>query len=297
MVLTVMIEKVLNDYSVMVKKALENYTAEDKLCPKLMEAMRYSLLAGGKCIRPALVLEFYRQFDENYEKALPIACAFEMIHAYSLIHDDMPIMDNDDMRRGKPACHIAFGEQTALLAGDALQTLAFETALSCDSIYHKPKNIIAAASALAEAAGAHGMAGGQMLDLENEGKSTNIEHLKLIHSLKTGAMIIGAAKAGCLLAGATPEETDAAEEYAKAVGLAYQIVDDILDVTADESALGKPIGSDMENGKQTYVTLLGIEKSKDMVRELSESAKAVAGGFKYGQRLCELVDYLAQRGY
>ena len=110
-------------------------------------------------------------------------------------------------------------------------------------------------------------------------------------------MIIGAAKAGCLLAGATPEETDAAEEYAKAVGLAYQIVDDILDVTADESALGKPIGSDMENGKQTYVTLLGIEKSKDMVKELSESAKAVAGGFKYGQRLCELVDYLAQRGY
>lgn len=297
MVLTVTIEKLLSDYSEIVNKSLENYAAEDKLCPRLTEAMRYSLIAGGKCIRPALVLEFYRQFDENYEKALPLACAFEMIHAYSLIHDDMPVMDNDDMRRGKPACHIAFGEQTALLAGDALQTMAFETALKCDSLYHSPKNIIAAVSVLAEAAGTRGMAGGQMLDLENEGKITDIEHLKLIHSLKTGAMIIGAAKAGCVLAGATPEEIGAAEEYAGAVGLAYQIVDDILDVTAEESALGKPIGSDMENGKQTYVTLLGIEESRNMVKELSEHAKASVCGFKYGQRLCELADYLAQRGY
>ena len=295
--MAVTIENLLNGYSSLVKKALENYTAEDKPCPGLMNAMRYSLISGGKCIRPALVLEFYRQFDENYEKALPLACAFEMIHAYSLIHDDMPIMDNDDMRRGKPACHIAFGEQTAMLAGDALQTLAFETALKSDVLYHNPKNVIAAISVLSEAAGVRGMAGGQMLDLENEGKITNIEHLQLIHSLKTGAMIIGAAKAGCLLAGATPEETDAAEEYASAVGLAYQIVDDILDVTADESKLGKPIGSDRENDKPTYVTLLGIEESKSMVKKLSERAKAAVSGFKYSQSLCELADYLAKRGY
>ena len=294
---TAMIKDRLNEYAALVKKALEEYVSEQSPAPKLAQAMRYSLLAGGKCIRPALVLEFYRQLDENYEKALPLACAFEMIHAYSLIHDDMPIMDDDDMRRGKPSCHIAFGEQTALLAGDALQALAFETALKCDSLYHSPKNIIAAVSVLAEAAGMRGMAGGQMLDLENAGRSTDIEHLKLIHSLKTGAMITGAAKAGCLLAGATPEDAGAAEEYAEAIGLAYQIVDDILDVTADETELGKPLGSDLENGKQTYVTLLGIDGSRELVRKLSERAKAAASGFKYGQSLCELADYLAARGY
>ncbi len=294
-----MIEKLLGDYSKLIRNALDGYlkSSEDKPYARLIEAMRYSLLAGGKCIRPALVLEFYRQFNDDYEKAIPVACAFEMVHAYSLIHDDLPAMDDDDMRRGKPSCHIAFSEQTALLAGDALQSLAFETALLCDTDSIKPENIIGATLEIARAAGVHGMAGGQMMDLANEGKKIGLDELSFMHGLKTGAMIQGAARAGCVLAGASQREIDAAGRYAAAVGLAFQIVDDILDVTANESELGKPIGSDNINQKSTYVSLLGLKKSKEAAAALTQEAKDAVKGFKYSRTLCELADYLAARRY
>ncbi len=291
-----MIEKMLEKYSALTESALEEYIAQtDKPYAELINAMRYSLFAGGKRLRPALLLEFYRQFDDNYEKALPMACAFEMVHTYSLIHDDLPLMDDDDLRRGKPSCHIAYSESTALLAGDALQALAFETALSCDGEYFPQRRITAAARELAHAAGVHGMAGGQMLDLAGEGRALTVDELRLMENLKTGAMITGAARAGCILAGAAAEDIVSAEKYAAAIGLAFQITDDILDVTSNEEELGKPIGSDSANQKSTYVTLLGMDGARAAAAALTGEAKSAAGRFRYGDTLCELAEFIAGR--
>lgn len=238
-------------------------------------AMRYSVENGGKRIRPELVLSFCEACGGDSEKAMPLACAIEMIHTYSLIHDDLPCMDNDDFRRGKPSCHIAFGEEYALLAGDALLTLAFETAAKAPL---PAERIVEAISVLSSAAGSAGMVGGQVMDLQNEGKKVDLDTIEKTDALKTGELIRAACVMGCIAA-EREDMISVAEEYARCIGVSFQIVDDILDVTSDAATLGKPIGSDSENEKNTYVSLLGIERSKQIVSELTAKAKQALESF------------------
>lgn len=287
----------INNYAQTVNRALQRYLpAPDGLEKNVVEAMRYSALAGGKRIRPMLTLEFCRLCNGDVDAALPFACAIEMVHTYSLIHDDLPCMDNDDFRRGKPSCHVEFGEATALLAGDALLSLAFETAL-CDNDKDKisPENALRAARMLASASGSSGMVGGQIIDLESEGQKISLETLEFMHNKKTGAMITAAAQIGCVLAGADETKIEAAGQYARRIGLAFQIVDDILDVTGDDTKLGKPVGSDRENSKTTYITHLGIEKSKVLVRRLTEEAIRYLKSFENSEFLSEFAAMLADR--
>lgn len=267
------------EYQAMIERRLDELLPEEA-APQadLVRAMRYSLLAGGKRIRPMLVLEFCRVCGGDVNAALPFACAVEMIHTYSLIHDDLPCMDDDDLRRGRPSNHKVYGEAEALLAGDSLLTLAFETML--DSVAGVGAEKAAkAAGILARAAGYRGMAGGQAIDLKSEGRSVSLETLKIMDGCKTGALIAAAAQMGCVLGGADERRLSAAERYARSVGLAFQIVDDVLDVTGDTEQLGKPAGSDAENGKATYVALMGLEKAGSAVRELTEDAAAALACF------------------
>lgn len=250
-----------------IEKKLEScITAENSAA----QAMKYSLLSGGKRIRPILLLEFYALCGGKGDNALNFAAALEMIHTYSLIHDDLPCMDNDDMRRGRPSCHKAFGEDTALLAGDALLTLAFKTAAETDGI--PSDRVMKAIAVLAENAGISGMVGGQVEDLAFEKSGATIEQLRGMYLKKTSCLLSAGAVCGSILAGADEEELKYAAEYAEKLGLAFQIIDDILDCTSDEKTLGKPIGSDAKNGKTTYVTLLGIDGAKAEAERLSNEA-------------------------
>lgn len=286
------------EYGPVIEKCLKKYVPEEKLMQgNLFTAMRYSLFAGGKRIRPTLVLEFCGVCGGDQETALPFACAVEMIHTYSLIHDDLPCMDNDELRRGRPSNHVVFGEAQALLAGDALLTMAFETMLSPDSISAAGADRAAhAAGVLAGAAGAYGMVGGQVIDLQSEGKKIDADTLIKMDEGKTGALICAAAKMGCILAGADELRIKAAGKYAKAIGLAFQIVDDILDVTGDSALLGKPVGSDEVNEKSTYVSLMGIDKAEQAVYELTQAALDALSVFGSGaERLKDLALKLASR--
>lgn len=259
-------------YLEMVNQALECYvyTVTDGQ-DVVRDAMLYSLKNGGKRVRPMLTLAFCAVCGGNPTDALPFACAVEMIHTYSLIHDDLPCMDNDDLRRGKPSCHKQFGEDTALLAGDGLLTLAFETLTNAKNI--APENIVRAVKTLSHLAGYDGMIGGQVIDLLSEDKEVDYETLHCIDKLKTGALIQSAALLGCIAAGVTDETVlHAAETYAQDIGFAFQVVDDILDVTADTETLGKPVGSDARNEKSTFVKLLGLEECRALVTRLTESA-------------------------
>ncbi|MCL2775144.1 MAG: polyprenyl synthetase family protein [Oscillospiraceae bacterium] len=247
----------------------------------LYESMRYSSFAGGKRIRAFLALEFFSLFNQSgdIEIIFPVACAIEMIHTYSLIHDDLPCMDNDDLRRGLPTNHKKFGEATALLAGDALLTFAFNIIAGAEFI--NPDAKIRIISEISKAAGHSGMIGGQMMDMlyaSHQDKQTDIIRLvKLIklHTLKTGNMIMVSARSGCIAGGASPEETDLATEYAKNIGLAFQVVDDILDKTGDSAFIGKNTGSDEKNNKITFVDILGgIDGAFDYARILTLEALA-----------------------
>ena len=260
-------------------------------------AMRYSLMDGGKRIRPMLVLEFCRLCGGSAEAAAPFACAVEMIHTYSLIHDDLPCMDNSDLRRGRASSHKKFGEASALLAGDGLLTMAFETMLSEKAVQNAGADRAAyAAGILARAAGAYGMVGGQVLDLEAEGKKVSLHYLEEMDRRKTGALIIAAAKMGCVVAGADRKSMEAAEQYAAVLGLAFQIQDDILDVTSTPEALGKTVGGDAQNEKSTYVSLLGLEKAKEQVKLLTQKAKDALQMFgDEAGELISLADPLASR--
>lgn len=287
----------MRQYGEMINNALLDYLPGLDLPQKnVFEAMKYSVTAGGKRIRPVLTLEFCRICGGDVEAALPFACAVEFIHSYSLIHDDLPCMDDDDLRRGRPSCHIKFGEATALLAGDALISLAFETAL-CDNSIEKvgAKNACRAAHELARASGAVGMVGGQIVDLESEGHSVSLNTLEFMHENKTGAMIRAAAKIGCIVAGADERHIEAADEYAKRIGLAFQIVDDLLDVEGDVKALGKPTGSDKDKDKTTYITLLGAEKSRSIVTKLTQEAIGQLAVFSDPSFLTELSLRLSNR--
>lgn len=261
-----------------------------------VNAMRYSLLSGGKRIRPILLLEFYSLFGGRAEDALNFAAAIEMIHTYSLIHDDLPCMDNDDMRRGKPSCHKAFGYDTALLAGDALLTHAFFAAANAVDI--PPERVSRAISVLAQKAGIYGMVGGQVMDLDFEKNGANGEELTAMYIKKTSCLLEAAAMCGAVLAGADEETVKKAEEYAENLGLAFQIIDDILDCTADEKTLGKPIGSDKKNGKTTFVTLFGLDGAKQKAALFTKKAEDILNGFSGDTSyLNELTEYLLNRNY
>lgn len=263
----------MNRYINLINEALDSYLPDSD--DIVSQAMRYSVENGGKRIRPSLLLAFCELCSGDVKKALPLACALEMIHTYSLIHDDLPCMDNDDFRRGKPSCHVKFGYEYALLAGDALLTLAFETALKADL----PANaIVAATKELAVASGWAGMVGGQVIDLQNEGKTVGIDQVVKMYNLKTGELIRVACVMGCIAAGAV-SKVPYATLFAYNIGLSFQIVDDILDITSDSQTLGKPVGSDIENEKCTYVSLIGIEEAKKTVSVLTQEAIDVLDKF------------------
>ena len=258
-------------YRTAVESYLETLFAGRPDWRDLYESMRYSLLAGGKRIRPVLTLEFARLAGlADWKTALPMACALELVHTYSLIHDDLPCMDNDDLRRGKPTNHKVFGECTATLAGDALQALAFQMVLDPPL---SDGRTLRCARLLARAAGPEGICGGQQMDLEWEGRALSEEELLQIHLHKTAALIRAACLMGVAAAGGTPEQEEAAAAFADHLGLAFQIRDDILDVTSTEEELGKPIGSDAANEKTTYVTLYGPDRCEELVLEHTRAAR------------------------
>lgn len=263
----------------------------------IFEAMNYSILAGGKRLRPMLMLETYRLFGGKSKVIEPFMAAIEMVHTYSLVHDDLPAMDNDEYRRGKKTTHAVYGEAMGILAGDALLNYAFETATTAFEIEPDSVQIGKALHVLATKAGVYGMVGGQVVDVESENDhGMTKEKLDFIYRLKTGALIEASMLIGAILAGATRNEQKVVEEVAKEVGLAFQIQDDILDVTSTLEVLGKPIGSDEKNHKITYVTYEGLEKSKADVARLSESAAARMDSLVVqNEFLKELILYLIAR--
>jgi geranylgeranyl diphosphate synthase type II len=260
--------------------------------------MHYSLMAGGKRLRPILVIAAAEALGGTVEAAMPIACAVEMIHTYSLIHDDLPAMDNDSLRRGKPTNHIVFGEAMAILAGDALLTQAFYQAAQ---IIHSPsvssEQAIRIIEELSKLSGAKGMVGGQAADTLGEQGVTRLEELDYIHQHKTGDLIVFSLKAGGRISNATEQQLNALEDFGYKIGLAFQIQDDILDIIGDETKLGKPVNSDEKQQKVTYPFLMGLEHSQDKVRLLTEEAKTeiCSAGFPFPERLLELADYLMNR--
>ena len=263
------------------------------------EAMAYACADGGKRIRPVLTLELCRLCGGDPEAAMAAAAAIEMIHSYSLVHDDLPCMDNSLLRRGKPSTHAVYGETMALLAGDGLLNLAFETILS-------PKNrgsltadgVLGAASALADAAGIDGMVGGQVIDLDSEGKQIDLSTLEALQRGKTAALLIAACVMGARLAGATPEQEQAARTFGEGIGLSFQIIDDILDVTASAEKLGKPVGSDAENEKTTYVSLLGLEAARRLAAQRTAEAVAALSVFGHeADSLRQLAEALLNRDH
>lgn len=260
---------------------------------RLRQAMAYSLLAGGKRLRPMLTMEFCRVCDGTAEAALPAGCAVELLHTYSLIHDDLPAMDNDVLRRGKPTCHIAFDEATAILAGDALQAQAFAV-LAAAPLPDVRRT--ACVAELAAAAGAAGMCGGQQLDLDGDGKPHTIAELTQLQTLKTGALFRAACRMGVHCAGGTAEQLAAADAYAAALGLAFQIRDDMLDEIADQGQLGKPLGSDRQQGKHTFLTTLGLDECVRRVEALTAQAVEALQPLPESGSLAALARQLARRG-
>ena len=285
----------LNEYRNRIDAALAEYFTLGDEFPqaRLAEAMRYSLLAGGKRIRPILVLEFCRIAGGDVEAALPVACAIEMLHTYSLIHDDLPCMDNDALRRGRPTNHVVYGECTAVLAGDTLQAEAFGTILRCDLPADRKA---ACAEILAGAVGLDGMCGGQYLDMSWEGRKLSEQELTEINSRKTGALLVAACQMGVAAAGGSRLMLDTAGHFGAALGMAFQIRDDMLDVLSTAEELGKPIGSDSQENKNTYMVLMGEEGCRQTVARLTDFAKNVLGeAFEDTAFLRAMADSLADR--
>lgn len=282
----------------LVNVELEKYMeSNNKYTNLIFDSMKYSLFAGGKRLRPIMLLSVNEMFGGKRENALPFACGLEMIHTYSLIHDDLPAMDNDDYRRGKLTNHKVFGENIAILAGDALLSYAYEIILKsmCEN---SSERSVRALKEIAYAAGINGMVAGQVIDVISEGKAIDKETLEYIHENKTAAMIRGAFKVGAILGGANEEDIKILDEAALCIGLAFQIQDDILDVVSTAEELGKPIHSDEKNEKVTYVSMFGIEKSKNIVEEYSNRAIELLG--KFGNKsgfLTELTEHLIRRRF
>ena len=289
------LELLLHRDATLTEQAMREYYTDDADIRVLLESEQYSLFAGGKRIRPALTLEFCRLFGGDERAALPFACAVEMIHTYSLIHDDLPCMDDDDLRRGKPTNHKVYGESTALLAGDSLLTGAFEIAASNAEV---GAEISAKAVAfLASSAGRYGMVGGQIMDLQGEHRKLTLDELLKLHSLKTGALISAAAVLGALAAGValTDPRMEDVITYAENIGLAFQIVDDILDRTGDAEALGKNVGVDTEHEKNTFLSFYTVEEAQFYADRLTSEAVRALRKYPDSDALCSIAEWLAVR--
>ncbi|MFR3499653.1 MAG: polyprenyl synthetase family protein, partial [Paraclostridium bifermentans] len=277
------IEDLLNEYMPKVEGYQNN----------IFDSMNYSLKAGGKRLRPILTLEACKLVGGNEKDAYPFAVAIEMIHTYSLIHDDLPALDNDDLRRGRKTNHKVYGEAMAILAGDGLLNYAYEIMLRESLSKGEPEKYLKAINEIAKASGIYGMIGGQVVDIESEGKSIDMEKLDFIHMNKTAAIIIGCMRAGAIIGGASEEELENVTKYAKNIGLSFQIVDDILDIVGDEAKLGKKVGSDIDNEKSTYPSLIGLEKSKETANKLIAEAKMSIDYInKDSEFLNNLADYI-----
>lgn len=289
--------KKLSGYIALVEENLKKYnicTESFKSQKTLIDAMNYSLEAGGKRIRPVLVYAFCEAFEGDISQAKAPACAIEMIHTFSLIHDDLPAMDNDDFRRGKPSCHKAFGEAAAILAGDALSVLPFEIIADDDQLSDEKK--VKIISCLAKAVGRDGMIAGQVIDMENEERTDVDENnLRNMYHNKTGQLIAASCVMGGICAGASEQQLEIASEYAFRLGLAFQIIDDILDVTSTAEELGKPIGSDSEENKTTFVTLYGVDRAKEIASEITEEAMEYLGKIENNSFLVEMTEMLLRR--
>lgn len=272
------LEKYLAEKTEAVNMGLSALIAREEDYPhSLHKAMRYSLFAGGKRLRPALVLASAEAVGADSREALNVACAFECIHTYSLIHDDLPAIDNDDMRRGRPTCHKVFGEAAAILAGDALLTAAFEIAAA--TVSADKGSVIKAIGELAKAAGSTGMIGGQVVDIESEGKDVPFPVLEYIHIHKTGELILSAVRCGAIIGKASGDELESLTRYGRAAGLAFQIADDILDVEGSSEEMGKATGGDEKKGKATYPSVIGMEESRKRAAELAGMAVEALSGF------------------
>ena len=288
----------LNDRKALVDAALdEALPAEATYPPVIFQAVRYSLFAGGKRLRPILCLAAAEAVGGDYRAVLPVACALEMIHTYSLIHDDLPAMDDDDLRRGRPTSHKVFGEALAILAGDALLTEAFAQMSAVDRMPQiPPDRLLRAVQDIARAAGFWGMVGGQVMDIQSETVTADEETLLYIHTRKTGAMIVASVRAGAMLAGAETVEIEALATYGRHVGLAFQIADDILNVEGDRAALGKGTGSDAIRGKLTFPQLMGLDASRTRMVDLVGQALAAIRGFgPHAEPLRAIARYVAER--
>ena len=284
----------------LVEAALDNFLPKiDTLPSTLHEAMRYSIFAGGKRIRPLLMIAACEAVGGSADQVLPAACAIEMIHSYSLIHDDLPAMDDDDWRRGKPTNHKVFGEATAILAGDGLLTEAF-ILLSNPDVFPgiSAESRCEVIHLLARSSGSRGMVGGQVVDMESEGKTIDLPTLEYIHTHKTGALILAAVEMGAVIGGADQQQRRALCRYGEAAGLAFQVADDILDIVADQEELGKDVGSDQARGKATYPALLGLEEARQRARELRDMAHSALEIFPQTARpLREIAGYIVDRSF
>lgn len=291
----------MDEIGQLVTAGLEKSVPGDWNIPSsLREAMQYSLLAGGKRIRPLLVIAAAEAIGGSREAALPVACAVEMVHTYSLIHDDLPAMDNDDFRRGKPTNHKVFGEASAILAGDGLLTHAFYSVTQASIKYHVPaEDTLAIVEELSVFAGPKGMVGGQAADMEGEQGITDLEQLKYIHMHKTGDLIVFSLKAGGRIASASVEQLRALETFGRSIGLAFQIQDDILDLIGNEQKLGKKTQSDVAMNKVTYPYFIGLEESRAEVDRLTKLAKEAIGGgtIPDPERLLQIADFLLNRDH
>ncbi|MGF7185809.1 geranylgeranyl diphosphate synthase type II [Desulfitispora alkaliphila] len=281
----------------LINDKLDKYLPDESEVPELIhQSMRYSVFAGGKRLRPILVIASSEAVGFNAEKVMPTACALELIHTYSLVHDDLPAMDDDDYRRGKLTNHKVYGEATAILTGDALLTKAFELIAFNATLGINEKNIIKVLGEISSAAGSQGMVGGQVVDMQSENKSIGFDTLKYIHTHKTGDLFKASVRAGAILANASDKQLAALTEYAEQLGLAFQITDDILDVEGDAQVIGKAVGSDQKNQKSTYPSLFGIDQSKEMAyNSVSKAINALDIFGSEADRLRKIANYLTKR--
>lgn len=292
------IKDYLQNRSALVDRALERWMPGEEVLPRsLHQAMRYSVFAGGKRLRPILMIAACESLGGHAGQVLHAACAMEMIHTYSLIHDDLPAMDNDDFRRGRPTNHKVYGEATAILAGDALLTEAFRILADAEANRTvPPATVIKVIELVARYAGSQGMVGGQVVDMESEGKEIDFPTLEYIHTHKTGGLILASVQVGALLGGANDSQVAAIKRFGGAAGLAFQIADDILDVVGDQQHLGKNVGSDQARGKATYPAQLGLDEARQRADELCEIAiSALAPLGKSAEILQELARYIVNR--
>ncbi len=291
-----MVDMLFKDYQAKIESRLDIILSENgQLYDEIIRACRYAVMDGGKRIRPILLLEFYKLCGGNDDCAYNFACALEMIHSYSLVHDDMPCMDNDDMRRGKPSCHKQFGESTALLCGDALLTEAFSVAAKTMGI--PTERVIKAMSHLAASSGTAGMIGGQVIDMELNHNSDDSVLFEM-YRLKTGALLKTACAIGAILAGADEQDVANAEAFGEKLGIAFQIIDDILDFQGDAKTLGKPVGSDEKNSKDTIVVRLGAEYCRELAKKYTDDAYESLNNFDGDTSvLKEIAAYLLERNY